>query len=111
MLVEWLEEAGQAGRPAGRYLVLLYLVRGRLPEALRAFGELRNSTPEAQTGASVTTPTDLSPRVLLLWRLCGSMRSIPCKAHVVKAYLHLQNWTLTRNRLLCKITARSARTQ
>ena len=51
MLVEWLREAMQEGRPAGRYLVLLYLVRGRLPEALKAFRELRSTQPEAKTGA------------------------------------------------------------
>ena len=50
-LVEWLKEGMQEGRPAGRYLVLLYLVRGRLPEALKAFRELRSSLPEAKTGA------------------------------------------------------------
>ncbi len=50
MLVEWLKEGMQEGRPAGRYLVLLYLVRGRLPEALKAFQELRSSLPEAKTG-------------------------------------------------------------
>ena len=79
MLVEWLKEAMQAGRPAGTYLVLLYLVRGRLPEALRTFGELRNSTPEAQTGAPIIAPTNLSPRILLLRSLCGSMRVIHAK--------------------------------
>ena len=50
MLVEWLGEALQGGRPVGRYLVLLYLVRGRLPEALKAYRELRSSLTEAKTG-------------------------------------------------------------
>ena len=34
--VEWLGKASRGGRLAGKYLVLLYLVCGRLPEALEA---------------------------------------------------------------------------
>ena len=48
MLVEWLRERMQEGRPADRYLVLLYLMRGRVPEALSAHRELLNSLPEEQ---------------------------------------------------------------
>ena len=54
MLVEWLRERMQEGRPAGRYLVLLYLVRGRVPEALSAHRELLKCLPEGQrAGAAV----------------------------------------------------------
>jgi len=51
MLVKWFKERMREGRPAGRYLVLLYLVRGRLPEALDAHRELLSSLPAGQTGA------------------------------------------------------------
>ena len=59
MLVEWLRECLQKAKPSGRYLVLLYLVRGRLPEALSAHKELLNScsgpagVPISCTNASV----------------------------------------------------------
>lgn len=66
----------QAGRPAGRYLVLLYLVRGRLSEALRAFSELRNSLPEAQTGAPIVTPLNWSFHASDYGWLCGSTRPV-----------------------------------
>ena len=51
MLVKWLKERVREGRPAGRFLVLLYLVRGRLPEALNAHRELLSSLPAGQPGA------------------------------------------------------------
>ena len=55
MLVEWLHERMQKGKPAGRYLVLLYLMRGRVPEALSAHTELLKSLPERQrAGAAVS---------------------------------------------------------
>ena len=54
MLVDWLRERMQEGRPAGRYLMLLYLVRGRVPEALSAHRELLKCLPEGQrAGAAV----------------------------------------------------------
>ena len=55
MLVEWLHERMQEGRSAGRYLVLLYLVRGRVPEALSAHREMLKCLPEGQrAGAAVS---------------------------------------------------------
>ena len=51
----------QEGRPAGRYPVLLYLVRGRLPEALKAYTGLRNSRPVAETGDPVFCPSVNTP--------------------------------------------------
>lgn len=57
MLVEWLRERLQQGRPAGRYLVLLYLVRGRLPEALGAHRALLGNLPaEQKAGARISMP-------------------------------------------------------
>ena len=54
MLVEWLRERMQEGKPAGRYLVLLYLMRGRVPEALSAYTDLLKCLPEGQRpGAAV----------------------------------------------------------
>ena len=48
MLVDWLRKRMQQGKPAGRYLVLLYLMRGRVPEALSTHRELLNSLSEGQ---------------------------------------------------------------
>ena len=48
MLVEWLRKRMQEGKPAGGYLVLLYLMRGRVPEALSAHRELLKYLPEGQ---------------------------------------------------------------
>ena len=48
MLVQWLRERMQEGKPAGRYLVLLYLMRGHVPEALSAHTELLKCLPEGQ---------------------------------------------------------------
>lgn len=69
MLVEWLRERMQKGEPSGRYLVLLYLVRGRLPEALSAHKELLSScsgpagVPFSSTSASVMPyPWHKTPR-------------------------------------------------
>ena len=79
VLCGWLEERMRAGEPAALFLPLLYLVRGRLAEALAAHARLAHSPVPGRLAGALDQLGSFTPMVTATSTLLQSQR-LSCQA-------------------------------